>query len=167
MKKNSFRPPITTREQPPKLRQSKDGVQVLCPFCNPPHPLIPGQESTCGTTLKVTALQTIIPQRTARDKGLKCLKCGETGRGEMVRFGNGFIHLVDCKPETRLIASPPPNNRLAERVFKLKDGRVKAWLEGRFGRAQVVEDITTGQVHSYFFLKVKAQNGKHPATDPG
>lgn len=165
MKQKSFRPPITTRELAPQLRQTKEGIQLLCPFCNPPHALLPGQESTCGTSLRVTAVQTVIPARTVRDKNLTCMKCHQSGRGEMVRFGSGFIHLVDCAPGTRLLAQPPANNRLAERVYKMKSGRVRSFLERQLGRAQVVENIENEQPVSYFFLpKAQVNDGKHTPT---
>lgn len=162
MKHKSFRPPVTAREQPPQLRQSKEGVQVLCPFCAPSHPLIPGVESTCGTTLRVTAVQTVIPARTARDKGLICLKCHQAGRGEMVRYMNGFVHLQDCMPGTKLLALPPAFSKLAEYVYKLPV-RVRAAVENRTGKAQRVDEIDaegqeTGKVLGYFFLKAKVQD---------
>ena len=157
MKHKSTRPPITTREQPPKLRQSREGVQVLCPFCVPSHPLLPGQESTCGTTLKVTAVQTVIPQRTVRDQEIVCLKCHEQGKGEMVRYMNGFIHLEDCMPGTKLLAQPPKFSKLAGYVFNLPEN-LREQIEKRTGKAQKVEEIDaqgkeTGKTLGYFFLK--------------
>lgn len=159
MKQKTYRPPVTIRELPPKLLQSKEGLQILCPFCNPPHPILPGQESTCGTTLKVTATQTVIPARTARDKGLICIKCHKTGKGEMVRYMNGFIHLVDCAPETRLLAEPPKFDNMAGYVYKLPE-RLRALVEKRTGKVQRVDEIDaegreTGKTLGYFFLKAK------------
>ncbi|RPJ19474.1 MAG: hypothetical protein EHM33_30220, partial [Chloroflexi bacterium] len=120
MKHKNFRSAVITRELPPRMQKTPKGIQMICPFCVPSHSLVPGQESVCGTIVKVTAVQTIIPQRTVSDRGLHCLKCGE-GRGKMVRFGAGFVHIEDCKPGTKLLAVPPPHSKFAERVFKMKD----------------------------------------------
>lgn len=162
MKKKTFRPSTTTRELPPKLIQTKEGVQVYCPFCTPPHPIVPGQESTCGTTMKVTAVQTVIPARTVRDRDLKCIKCHKSG-GEMVKYMNGFIHLEDCMPGTRLLSQPPKFSKLAEYVFKLPE-KVRARVEKSLGKVQRVDEIDadgkeTGKTLGYFFLKAKVQDG--------
>lgn len=159
MKHKGPRPIVTTRELPPKVRQSEKGIQMLCPFCVPAHSIVPGQETACGTELKITAVQTIIPHRTVHDKGLKCIKCHEEGRDPMVRYMNGYVHVPDCTPGTRLLAQPPEFSKFAAQVFKLKDGRVKTWLEKRYGRVQQVQEIDalgeeTGKVLGYFFLKV-------------
>lgn len=162
MKHKSFRQPVTTREAQPQLQWSKEGARLLCPFCTPPHPLLPGQESKCGTSLKVTAVQTVIPLRTVRDQGLICLKCHEGGKGEMVRFMNGYIHLKDCMPGTKLLAEPPKFSTLAGYVFNLPE-KARALVEKRTGKAQKVEEIDangkeTGKTLGYFFLK-KVQDG--------
>lgn len=157
MKHKNFRPPVNTRELPPKVRQGEKGIQLLCPFCQQTHVIVPGQESACGTTLKVTAIQTIIPARTVRDKGLTCIKCHESG-GIMVRYMGGYVHLEDCKPGTMLMTELPPFSKFAERVFKMKVGRVKAFLEKRYGHAEQIQEIDpagnkTGKIMGYVFLK--------------
>lgn len=164
MKHKTFRPALTTRELSPKLRQTNSGIQILCPFCTPSHPIIPGQESTCGTILRVTAVQTVIPARTVRDKDLKCVKCHKSG-GVMVRYMNGFIHLEDCAPGTKLLAQPPKFNRLAGYVFNLPE-KLRAQVEKRTGKAQRVDEIDadgkeTGKTLGYFFLsKIPPEAGK-------
>jgi hypothetical protein len=105
----------------------------------------------------VTAVQTVIPQRTVRDQNLTCLKCHQQGKGEMVRYMNGFIHLVDCAPETKLLAQPPKFSALAKYVFNLPE-KVRARVEKRTGKAQRVEEIDaegreTGKTLGYFFVK--------------
>lgn len=77
----------------------------------------------------------------------------------MVRSGNGFVHLDDCVPGTKVLTEPPPNSKLAERIFNLKDGWLKKWLEKRWGTARCVKEIDvegneTGKILSYFFQKV-------------
>jgi len=143
----------------PKLLKGKDGLQVLCPFCKVPHPIVPGQEATCGTSLKVTAVQAVIPSRMARLEKIPCLKCKQTNGGEMVKYMNGFVHLEDCAPGTRLLAEPPKFSKLARVVFGLPE-RVRKAIEKRAGRAQRVDEIDangkeTGKVLGYFFLKAK------------
>ena len=154
-----LKPQVITRELPPKVRKMERGLQLMCPFCVPTHPIVPGQESLCGTSVKVTAIQTIIPARTANDKGLRCMKCHVVGKGPMVRSGNGFVHKEDCVPGTKVLNEPPPHSGLAQFVYNMKDGRLKTWIEKRQGRAQCVKEIDvegneTGKILSYFFLKV-------------
>ncbi len=154
----AFKPQVITRELPPKVRQTKDGYQLMCPFCIPPHPIVPGQQASCGTEVKVSAVQTVIPARTANDKGLRCMKCHEVGKGPMVRSGDGFVHQADCAPGTTVLTNPPPNSRFARRVYNMKDGWLKRWMEKRNGKAQCVKEIDpqgneTGKILSYFFLK--------------
>jgi len=151
--------PFKVRESAPILMPKKDGVQVLCPFCKVPHPILPGQDATCGTSLRVMAVQTIIPSRVARLGKLTCLKCHKGGGGDMVRYANGYIHLEDCAPATRLLAEPPKFSRLAKIIYQLP-ARVRKLVEKRTGRAQAVEEIDpegkeTGKVLGYFFLKAK------------
>lgn len=163
MKHKTFRPIVNTRELPPKVRQTPNGFQLLCPFCIPTHVIVPGQSATCGTELKLTAIQTVIPARTANDKQLRCMKCHVVGKGPMVRFGGGFVHREDCQPGTKLLIDPPPHSKLAQRVYHLKDGHLKRWLERRYGKAQYVGEVDnagneTGKILSYFFQKVRTPN---------
>lgn len=150
---NGLKPEVTTRELPPRVQRLEKGMQLMCPFCVPPHPIVPGQESQCGTTIRVSAVQTLIPLRTVRDKKLVCMKCKETGKGPMARFGNGFIHAEDCKPGTMVMTEHPPFSKLAERVYKMKDGLAKKFLIGRFGEPQETRETATDKVAGYFFLK--------------
>lgn len=158
--KNHLVHPTETRfrEQSPQLHQTKQGTQLLCPFCVPTHPLLPDKPSTCGTVLRVTAAQMIYTKNTVMRKKMICSKCKQGG-GEMVQYMNVFAHIPDCKPDTFLLPQLPTFTPFARVVFKMKEGKVKTWLEERHGLAQQVQDIDaegnkTGKILGYFFLKV-------------
>ena len=142
------------RELPPKVKNTPEGVQVSCPFCTPPHPILPGVESACGTTLKVTAVQTILTAHASKFNKVICVKCGESG-GEMVKYMNSYVHLVDCKPDTKLLAEMPAMNKWAKVVIKLPEW-LRRPVEKRTGHAQEVREIDaegkeTGRVLGHFF----------------
>lgn len=150
------KPEITSRELPPKIETSKKEAVILCPFCAVPHPISVGSSSPCGTTLRVTAVQTVVPARTVKKRKLKCIKCHQTG-GEMVVFNNGYVHLIDCAPGTRLLAAPPKFSRIARMVFLLPDWLRKP-VERLSGNAQVAKEVDpdgrdTGKTLGYFFYK--------------
>jgi hypothetical protein len=152
------------RELPPQLRKTREGMQVLCPFCEQPHPLLPGIDSPCGTTLKVTAVQTILTSHAAKQGDIFCLKCGKTG-GEMIHYMNGWIHLVDCDPSTKLLNSVPKLSRMAKIVYRMPRWLQKP-IEKHTGRAQEVQEIDpdgkkTGKILGYFFWSGKVDHGKH------
>jgi hypothetical protein len=154
--KTLAKPEITLRQLPPKITETKNGAQILCPFCPIPHPIAIGKESVCGTTLHVTAMQTVLPARTVNKHKLVCFKCKQGG-GEMVRFNQGFIHAVDCAPDTKLLAGPPEFSRWARIVHQLPDWLRKP-IEKRTGRADIVHEVDpegtdTGKVLGYFFYK--------------
>lgn len=158
----SFVPKSEThfREAMPTPRVTEQGTQILCPFCVPTHPLMPTEPSACGTVLKVTAVQMIYPKRTVVRKKMICLKCHEGG-GEMVIYMNGFVHLPDCKPETRLLPNLPEFNKTARLVFKLPE-RLRTAVEKYTGKVQYVGEITkdgekTGQILGYFFIPKRVQ----------
>lgn len=147
-------PAETTRKAQPKVLQTKDGHrQLICPFCIPPHPLYPGQVAPCGTVVQILAIQRIVPRRIADKRNLECLKCHKLAGGDMVPFGEGFVHLQDCMPEVALLAEHPPFEPQAEKVFRAKDGWWKRWMIKRHGEPQEVKDIATQKVLGYFFLK--------------
>lgn len=147
------------REQPPKTEVTKNGMQVLCPYCPLPHPLIPGEVAACGTIVKVTAVQMVMPARRARRDKIRCMKCHQTEGGEMVKYNNGWIHATDCMPGTRFLALMPEFSKLAGWVFRLKETNlIRKWVEGVKGAAQEVHEIDaegkeTGTVLGYYFLK--------------
>lgn len=152
--------PFRTREAGPSMTMTKDGARILCPFCKPPHVIFPGQPTPCGTTLKLTAIQDILPSRIVRMQHILCLKCHQGG-GEMVQYMNGFVHLIDCDPKTRLLPEIPAFNLLAGVVFHLPEG-VRTVIEKVAGHAQAVEEIDvagnkTGKVLGYFFMKMQPQ----------
>jgi hypothetical protein len=157
-KKSRFKPSTRTRESLPHARPTKDGgIELLCPFCTPPHPLTPGNASVCGTELRVTAVQTVISARTARLEKFTCVKCGEVGKGEMVRYFNGYLHVEECNPEMQLLTEMPKFSRVAEFVYKLPSW-LSELIEDYTGIVQVVREITpegveTGAIEGYFFHK--------------
>jgi hypothetical protein len=151
------------REGPPKLNPTKQGVQVLCPFCTPSHALVPGEAAVCGTTLRVTAVQAILTAHASKFNKIKCLKCHQFG-GEMARYNTGFIHLNDCMPGTRLLTQPPKFSRSARAIYKLPK-RLRDWVEKTSGKVQEVREIDaegteTGRILGYFFMRpAKAKEG--------
>lgn len=157
-KKSHFKPSTRTRESIPHAKAGKDGrIELLCPFCAPKHPISPGIPSVCGTELRVTAVQTIISARTARLEKLTCIKCGKTGKGEMVRYFSGYIHLEDCNPDVQMLTAIPEYSKWAEFVFKLPEW-MRAQVEKLTGVVQRVNGLTpegqeTGEVEGYFFNK--------------
>ena len=161
MKKKNFRPQSTSREKPPKFRTVDGNVQILCPFCEPAHPIYPDKISMCGTVLKVSALQTVYPARTLKKTEIVCVKCGKPG-GEMVAYGNGFVHIQDCNPERKLLSSPPIYSDWAYRVYHLPVW-LRSWIEKFSGAALEVVELDgfgkeTGKIMGYYFAEVP--NGK-------
>lgn len=150
---------IRFRELPPKVQKEPNGVMLVCPFCTLPHPLLPGVESNCGTSLRVKAVQTIIPPRLAKKEQIVCLKCHEVGGGEMVRFRGGFIHLEDCRPEMQLAVEAPKFSKLAKAAFGMSaKNPIRKAIERKYGKAQQVNEIDakgndTGKIAGYFFHK--------------
>lgn len=152
--------PVQTRESLPIAVQTKNGIELRCPFCADHHALRPGQESTCGTRIEVSAVQEVVSARMSRTENLVCLKCHKGG-GEMVRYHNGFVHLAECSPETKLLQEAPKFSLLANLIFKLHP-RVRGLVERVTGRADQVFEIdsdghTTGKILGYFFWKLKLQ----------
>ena len=153
-----YRNPIKIREAYPLSRKNKDKhIELLCPFCNPPHVILPGKPSACGTEIQVKAVQRMITQRTARAEGIKCLKCHKDVGGNMVRCQNGFIHVEECAPGVVVLASEPKYSRLAEKVFRLPDTLRKV-IEKKMGVVKEIKEIDengeeTGKTLGYFFYK--------------
>jgi len=145
------------REMAPKFHEGGRKSLVLCPYCHPIHPLIPGVPSPCGTGIKITAVQVIYTKRFVEENKLICAKCKQGG-GEMVQYMKVYAHIPDCKPDTILLPQLPKFNPWAGVVFRMKEGRLKEGIEFRYGLAQVVKDIDsegnhTGKVLGYFFMK--------------
>jgi hypothetical protein len=150
------KPPFRIREAFPKMVRTDQGVQIVCPFCTPAHPLTPGEPASCGTTLKLTAEQRILPSRITRMNHVKCLKCQQEG-GEMIQYMNGFVHLEECNPKTRLLPDLPKFNPMAGIVIKMPGG-IRKLIEKSTGVSQAVHEIdgsgnVTGKVLGHFFMK--------------
>lgn len=157
-KGKDWRPPATTRIDAPRPGKDSNGKPaMLCPFCQPSHPLIPGIEAHCGTNLQVRAVQVVFKAK--YHKGMVCAKCGKDG-DQMVQFQNAFIHVKDCMPGVATLTDPPKFSKLAQMVYK-SHARVQALLQKRFGQAMAVDEVMpdgtrTGQVLGYFFMKGSA-----------
>lgn len=151
-----MREDVKTKELPPKVEPTPKGVVILCPFCQPSHPILPGIASPCGTTLKVTAVQVYYPSHTTRRNKIHCIKCGQIG-GEMIKYRDGFVHTYDCNPGTKLLTEIPPLSRWAKSVFNMP-ARMRKAFEKRYGTAKELQEIDaegkqTGKVLGYFFWK--------------
>lgn len=158
-KQSGYKPATKVREAPPRAREIDGEMKLLCPFCAVPHPLSIGQASPCGTSLQINAVQIVVPVRTVRQYGLKCIKCGKSG-GEMTPFNKGYTHLVDCMPQLPLLAEPPKKySRLARWIYGLP-GNLRTPLERFTGAVKRVDEIDshgqdTGRTLGYIFYKEK------------
>lgn len=155
-KHNTTRPEVQTRELLPRIVETGKEVRILCPFCEPPHPIAVGQDSACGTSLRVSAVQVIIPSRTVHRRNLICVKCHKSG-GRMIKYFNGYVHLDECTPNTKLMTAPPEFSKLAAAVFKLPP-LLRGPLERRLGQAKQVKEVDpsgkdTGNILGYFFYR--------------
>lgn len=162
-KRQSNRPEVKIRELPPRVIDKKDEVRILCPFCDPPHPISIGKPSPCGTQLKLTAVQALIPARTVHKYDLKCAKCHQGG-GEMIQFHQGYVHLHECSPGTKLMTEAPAFSKAAKYIYKLPE-RLRTPIERYTGSARMVREVDpqgndTGVVLGYFFYK---NGGSHAA----
>ena len=156
MKHKAPRSDVKTRETPPLVRQTKKGVVVECPFCVPTHPILPGVASPCGTTLRVTAVQTYLSSHATRHNKLVCLKCGN-GDGEMIKYRGGYVHMADCAPGTKLLTEIPPLSKVAKIVYLLPR-KLRSLVEKSTGVAKELQEIDTegkptGNILGHFFWK--------------
>lgn len=160
MKKSTAQSPYHTRVDVPKIAKDEQGNAVLlCPFCVPTHPLNPSSPSACGTRLVLTAEQTVIRAKYA--KNLICVKCGKGG-GKMVVFQNSYIHIHDCNPGVMAMREPPRYSRFAQFINTMPNQFVKKQIEKFTGRAMPVEEVDpkgvkTGKILGYFFWKPKKE----------
>lgn len=140
-KRSAPKNPIKIRESYPLTRKDKKGhIEMLCPFCKPAHVIIPAQPTPCGTTIEVKAVQKLITQRTARNEGVKCLKCHSDKGGLMASTRNGFVHIHDCAPGTVVLSQPPEFSKLAKTVFHLPDALRKS-IEKRMGEVKEIVEM--------------------------
>ena len=153
MKQSHTKSPVTRRSSLPLVETIKGGKVLMCPFCKPSHPVVPFQQAQCGTMIEVQAVQEVY--RAKFDKRIKCAKCGQGG-GEMVRWQNAFLHVIDCAPEIRTMAEPPKYSKLAGVVYNMQASWIKSQLEKFTGKAVPVDEVTpdgqkTGVVLGHFF----------------
>jgi len=156
MKYKPKRSEVKTRELPPKVVKTKKGILINCPYCMPTHVILPGVESSCGTTLRVTAVQTYLTSHGTKQAKIHCLKCSQTG-GEMVRYRNGFVHIDECSPGTKLLTEIPPLSRVARIIFKFPD-KLRTFVEKHTGAVKELQEIDqegkpTGKILGHFFWK--------------
>jgi len=156
MKYKAKRSDVRTRELPPKVVQTKKGILINCPFCTPAHVILPGVESPCGTTLRVTAVQSYLTSHTTKQSKIHCVKCGQVG-GEMTKYRDGFVHLNECSPGTKLLTEIPPLSNVAKFIFKFPD-RLRTFVEKRTGAVKELQEIDkegkpTGKILGHFFWK--------------
>lgn len=157
MKYKAPRNPIKTREALPKIRKTKHGAEILCPFCPVPHIILPGKPTTCGTEIVVKAVQKMITQHTAKHNGITCMKCHKSDGGDMVACMNGFIHAFDCSPGTVVLSSEPKYDKWAKQVFNLPS-KIRKVIEKKMGEVKEIKEIDvdgkeTGKILGYFFYK--------------
>lgn len=154
-KKKPFRPQTTTRSRDPKFRTVDGNVQILCPYCDPPHPIYPHQMSACGTILQVSAVQNVFPARTTKKAEVLCVRCGKGG-GDMVQFGKGFVHAESsCNPERRMIAAPPHYSNWARGVYNMPKF-IRSFVMRFTGPVIEVNEVDekgqeTGKILGYYF----------------
>lgn len=82
-----------TRKSDVKVKKTRKGTEISCPFCDPTHP-IGLAPSHCGTKLEIKAVQEIYT-------GATCAFCGKQN-GNMIKVGNVFVHSPNCSPNMRL-----------------------------------------------------------------
>lgn len=140
-KQSHSRRDFRVRKLRPKLVQTKQGLALMCPFCNPTHPLHPNKPSPCGTTIEAVAVQVIFSSYHTRSKEIRCLKCQEIG-GEMVQYMTGYVHLEDCKPDVKLMPETPQFSKFAKFVYHLP-GWMRKMIEKKTGMAKKIQDINS------------------------
>lgn len=157
------------REANPKIQREKTGIAILCPFCDPPHLLVPDKVSPCGTMIVVKAVQTIMPEKRAKRDKIACMKCHQIGWGNMVKFMDGFVHMHDCSPGTIMMVETPPFSALAKFAHGLgAKNPIRKAIEKRNGLAQAVNEIDstgkkTGKVLGYVFYQEQVKHGETPS----
>jgi len=166
-KKNNRGVPYREQVAVPKVQKDENGnVLLMCPFCKPSHPIRAENDSNCGTILQIRATQ--IVYKAKYDERLICVKCGE-GKGEMVKFQNGFVHTPDCRPDIVALESPPEYSKFAEHVYHMKPFW-KKFYEGIYGNVAPVKEVEpngkpTGVILGYFF-QPRGKHGKNKSTIP-
>jgi hypothetical protein len=158
-KQSSVKSFVKERVDIPKVTKDKNGAAILlCPFCNPTHPLRADQATACGTIVRVQAVQTVFRSNYSR-KNMVCVKCGKGG-GEMVVWqNNAFVHTHDCSPGVAAMNEPPKISKAAGIIYNLHP-RIKTLIELVTGKTMKVDEVTpdgkrTGVILGHFFLPRK------------
>lgn len=91
--------PFRNRERAPKMSYQGNKMLILCPYCNPPHPIEANRPAPCGTLLRITASQELY-------RNVSCALCKKNDE-VLVRVGSLFRHVHECSPGLKLYAIPP------------------------------------------------------------
>lgn len=138
-------PKATVRRMAPVMGKEGGKDMVMCPYCDPPHPISTLEVSNCGTMLEINAVQAVF-------KGQKCALCGQTN-GQQVMAANKYVHAHECTPGRKVFATPPKKYLSARLMWKLPDF-FQVWVARKFGR--VVLELKNGEnkVTGYTWQKV-------------
>lgn len=170
MKQKATHLDVRRRSKPVKLQKGPKGVALFCPFCDPTHSILPGANGPCGVFVEVLAVQDTLTSHGSKSAGIHCLKCHETGKGDMRRFGSGWVHIEDCAPNVRLLPQVPDSSRTARMIYGLPE-KLRNQVEKMTGKVQIVMELgsdgqETGKVMSYFFLPKQKKVKNAQATGP-
>lgn len=143
---NHLKPPKPYfRNAPPKMGKFSGKSMVMCPFCDPPHPLSNIELSPCGTILQVQAVQAVF-------RNQKCALCGKIS-GEQIMVGNKYVHTHDCKPGQKMFAIPPKKSVLASLFWRFPDW-AQLIVAKKFGKVVLELKDSDQKVVGYTWQKV-------------
>ena len=168
-KPTTFSPKEIERAGSPIPKNVNGTVVLMCPFCVPTHPLIPGELSKCGTSIQVRAVQKVYQAK--YEPRMVCAKCGKGG-GYMIAIADAFFHTNDCTPGVVVMTEKPKFSRTAALIFKLPPA-LRSRVESFTGQVLPVDEVTsngprTGVVLGYFFKeKVKTNEQTETAKMAG
>lgn len=153
----SIKPRIRVRKAEPIIQNDGGKPAIMCPFCQPSHPISLAEIALCGTRLQLEAVQEILPGWYAQNHKIACLKCHKVDGQDLVPFQGGFIHLRDCMPGTKFLAVPPKFTHRAKFVFGLPSF-LRPHVEKFTGVAKEVKEIDrngheTGVILGYSFYR--------------
>ena len=118
-------PKPITRDATPVMGKLGGKDVLMCPYCDPPHPISTQEVSPCGTVLEVRAIQAVF-------KGQKCALCGQTN-GHQIMAGSRFVHTPDCTPGKKMYAVAPDKSAWAAVLWRFPDW-VQLWVARKFGK---------------------------------
>ena len=144
---NRIKPPKPNlRRAPPKMGKLNGKDVIMCPYCDPPHPLSTQEISPCGTVLEVQAIQAIF-------RNQRCIVCGEIS-GEQTMVGNKYVHTYDCKPGHRMFATPPRKSTLATLFWRFPDW-AQLLVARKFGKVVLELKNSEEKIIGYTWQRVQ------------